>query len=82
MTVLNNIDLEVVKQKLYDDLKPSGWADQLKTFILSADFDKILQYLLKEAQEGRRFTPILKQVFRAFKECPFDQLKVVVVGQD
>lgn len=82
MSVLNNVDLEQVKQKLYEDLKSSGWADQLKTFILSADFDKILKYLLKEAQEGRRFTPVLKQVFRAFKECPFDQLKVVVIGQD
>lgn len=79
---VNTVNLEEIKQKLYEKLKPSGWADKLKTFILSSDFDKILQALLKDAQEGKRFTPQLKQVFRAFEECPYDQLKVVMIGQD
>jgi uracil-DNA glycosylase len=79
---LNNIDLEAVKLKLYEKLKPSGWGDKLKTFLLSEDFDKILRYLLKDAQEGRRFTPVLKQVFRAFEECPYKDLKCVIIGQD
>lgn len=82
MSVLNEINLSEVKDKLYNKLKPSGWGDKLKTFIVSDDFDKILKFLLAEAQAGRRFTPVLKQVFRAFEECPYKDLKVVMVGQD
>ena len=82
MSVLNTVDLSEVKDKLYEKLKSSGWGDKLKTFIVSDDFDKILNFLLKEAQEGRRFTPVLKQVFRAFQECPLKDLKVVMIGQD
>lgn len=81
-TQLNNIDLEEIKQKLYERLKPSGWADKLKTFILSSDFDKILMALLKNAQEGKRFTPQLKQIFRVFEECPYDSLKVVMLSHE
>ena len=51
MTVLHNIDLEEVKFKLYERLKPSGWGDKLKTFILSDEFDKILLFLLKDAKK-------------------------------
>jgi uracil-DNA glycosylase len=78
----NEINLEEVKVKLYERLRPSGWGDKLKTFILSSDFDKILEVLLKEAREGQRFTPPLKQIFRVFEECPYDKLKVIIIGQD
>lgn len=80
--LLNTVDLEDTKQKLYERLRPSGWGDKLKTFIMSDDFDKILKKLLSEARDGQRFTPVLKQVFRAFEECPYKDLKVVMIGQD
>jgi uracil-DNA glycosylase len=82
MSVLDTVNIEEVKLKLYQNLKPSGWGDKLKSFILSSDFDKILNALLEEAKQGKRFTPVLKQVFRAFECCPLDKLKVVVLGQD
>lgn len=82
MSIPNNVDLAEIKAKLYERLKPSGWADKLKTFILSEDFDKILNTLLRDARAGQRFTPPIKQVFRAFEECPYDKLKVVIIGQD
>lgn len=82
MSTINDVDLQEIQQKLYERLKPSGWADQLKGFILSEDFLSILQTLHKEATEGKRFTPALKQVFRAFEECPYNELKAVIVGQD
>lgn len=76
------IDLQQIKEKLIDKLKPSGWAIKLKGFLQSSDFDKILQNLYEERENDRRFTPPLKQVFRAFEECPVNSLKVVMVGQD
>ena len=77
----NTIDLEQIKFKLYEKLKASGWGDKLKSFILSEDFSKILNYLAKDVNAGNRFTPVLKQVFRAFEECPYEKLKVVMLGQ-
>lgn len=77
-----NIDIEEIKQKIYAKLEPSGWATKLRMFIFSSDFDNILLELIKQAREGQRFTPVLKQVFRAFEECPLNELKVVIIGQD
>ena len=76
------INLEEVKLKLIERLKPSGWANKLKGFVQSSDFDKILDTLYKLREDGKRFTPPLKQVFRAFEECPIDKLKVIIIGQD
>lgn len=79
---LNSVNLSDVKVKLYERLKPSGWGDKLKTFIMSEDFERILATLYDQATSGQRFTPVLKQVFRAFEECPYKDLKVVILGQD
>jgi uracil-DNA glycosylase len=79
---MSKINLKDIQQKLYEGLKESGWADKLKLYILSEDFYNILKKLLEESQDGKRFTPVLKQLFRAFHECPYKKLKVIVIGQD
>lgn len=76
------LDIEEIKQKMFDKLQPSGWGKVLKSFIFSSEFDKIISQLAELATDGRRFTPPLKSIFKAFEECPIDQLKVVIVGQD
>lgn len=38
--------------------------------------------LMKENNEGRSITPLFDNTFRAFKECPYNKLKVVVLGLD
>jgi uracil-DNA glycosylase len=78
---MTTVNLEEIKIKLYDKLKNSGWAYRLKTFILSSDFDEILQELYNQSVAGVKFTPPLKHIFRAFEECPFDEVKVVIIGQ-
>ena len=74
--------LKDIQMKLYDRLKDSGWSDKLKMFLLSQEFLNILQVLYTNSQEGKRFTPVIKDMFRAFEECPYNELKVVIVGQD
>lgn len=76
------IDIKDIKTKLYDSLKESGWHNVLKGFLLSEDFDKILLQLKEKVEDDKRFTPPLKQVFRAFQECPLDTLQVIFIGQD
>ena len=77
-----SVDLLLIKQKLIDKLKPSGWSSKLRGFVMSSDFDVILDTLYRLREDGKRFTPPLKQVFRAFEECAVDDLKVVIIGQD
>lgn len=76
------IDLEIVKQQLIQKLKPSGWADRLKGFVYSSDFDEVIQKLIDAKESGKRFTPPLKYVFRAFEECPYHDIRVCIIGQD
>ena len=80
--ILDNVNLDEIRDKLYEKLKASGWALKLRTFIYSDAFDSILIQLLKEAKSGDRFTPPLKNVFKAFTECPYNELKVVLIGQN
>jgi len=77
-----SVNIQDIKSKLYERLRPSGWADKLKAFLLSEDMDKLLEYLAKESREGRRFTPPLKLVFRAFEECKYSDLRVIMLLQD
>lgn len=76
------VDLDEIKAKLLEKLKPSGWALKLRSFLLGKEFSDILNTLYELRESGERFTPPLKHVFRAFEECPLDKLKVVIIGQD
>lgn len=79
---IEKINTDEIQTKLCNMLEPSGWRAHLKGFILSSDFKKILDYLVNQSQEGAHFTPKIKQVFRAFTECPYSKLKVIIIGQD
>ena len=76
------METEQIKQKMFDKLEPSGWGKVFKSFLFSSEFEKILNKLWDLSNKNSRFAPTLKQVFRAFEECPYDKLQVVIVGQD
>lgn len=76
------LEIDEIKQKLFDKLEPSGWGRVFKSFIFSSEFDDILIKLYKLSIDGKRFTPALRQIFRAFEECPYNELQIVIVGQD
>jgi uracil-DNA glycosylase len=79
---MSKTDLKDIQQKLYERLKPSGWANKLKGFILSVDFYNILEELQRESEAGVRFTPAVSKLFRAFEECPYSELKVIMIMPD
>tara|TARA_R110001592_G_scaffold34089_2_gene117419 strand:- start:655 stop:1338 length:684 start_codon:yes stop_codon:yes gene_type:complete len=81
---MENIAINIIKlrETLNSKLIDSGWHKMLSPFVNGLSFDLIIQTLEKNVNEGRRFTPRFKDVFNAFYECPYDKLKVVVVGQD
>lgn len=74
--------IDSYKQKIFEKLEPSGWGKVFKQYIFSIEFEKILSDLYEISNNGERFTPTLKDLFRAFEECPYDELKLVIVGQD
>jgi uracil-DNA glycosylase len=77
-----SLNIEEIKDKIIDKLKLSGWDRILRSFIYSKEFEDIVFILLKQTQDGKRFTPTMKNWFRAFEECPYSELKMVIVGQD
>lgn len=76
------INIPELQEKLYKRLQPSGWGDKLKGFLLSNDFVKILEVLVRDTDEGKHFVPTLKLVFRALEECPYKDTRLIMVGQD
>ena len=74
--------IKETQQKLYNMLIPSGWANPLKMFLCGRDFFDILEKLYRDSSNNIRFTPPLKDIFRAFIECPYESVRIVMVGQD
>lgn len=55
--------------------------------MLSAEFEKdyflsLKDFLKKEKEAGKRIFPPGDRIFAAFDATPFDQVKVVIIGQD
>jgi uracil-DNA glycosylase len=79
---MEQINLQEIQTKLYEKVKVSGWGPAMVNQVMSQDFLKILQTLLKESQDGKKFTPQIKYLFNAFESCQYDKLQVVIIGQD
>ena len=50
--------------KMYDMLKPSGWHNILKGFLLSEDFVHVIKVLENCVEDGQRFTPPLIPILK------------------
>ncbi len=69
------------------EIKPSIDIEKSWKKILTEEFEKpyflvIKQKLLAEMDAGYRIFPESKNIFNAFNLTPFDQVKVVIIGQD
>lgn len=76
------MNLKEIKLKLFEKLKPSGWDRVFKSFIFSSDFDKIITDLWNLSKIDKRFTPPIKDIFKAFEECPYNELKVIIINSE
>ena len=59
----------------------ASWQALLKDEIAKPYFHKLQTFITKEYQSQQCFPPQDK-IFSAFAKCPFDKLKVVILGQD
>jgi uracil-DNA glycosylase len=76
------IDINNLRERINNALEESGWTPALAPFINGLSFDIILNSLVTMYKNGKRFTPKFKDIFNAFKECPYKEIKVIVIGQD
>lgn len=58
------------------------WVDLLLPFMASEAMDKILGKLREDKTAGKKVIPVVGNVFRAFRETPLSQVRVVLIGQD
>lgn len=64
------------------DVKISeSWKPVLKDEFEKSYFTDLVDFVKKEYLRARVY-PRGKNIFRAFDKCPFDDLKVVIIGQD
>lgn len=58
------------------------WADILDDEKTQPYFQSIVQFLTDAKEAGKIIYPAENELFSAFKETPYDQVKVVILGQD
>lgn len=61
-------------------IEPS-WGERLKDEFEKQYFEELVSFVKTEYKTHEIYPPG-KQIFKAFDYCPFDQLKVVIIGQD
>ena len=76
------MEIKEIQEKFCDMLVPSGWEPQLWNLIHSPQFTRPIKELMQDVDAGKKFTPTFKNIFKAYQSCDYDDLKVVIVGQD
>ncbi len=59
-----------------------SWYEILQDEIKKPYIEELKQFLEKEIKEGKQIFPDPSNIFRAFSQTAFQQVKVVIVGQD
>lgn len=72
--------MEKTSNGVHVKLEPS-WKEHLRGEFEQEYFKELTDFVKKEYKEGKVY-PAPKNIFRAFELCPFDKVKVVILGQD
>lgn len=59
----------------------ASWKKHLATEFEQPYFEALREFV-RDEYAARRIYPPAAQIFRAFDDCPFDSVKVVILGQD
>ena len=62
-------------------LEPS-WKARVGDYLLRPDMQALAQFLRSEKAKGKRIYPSGRNIFSALDATPFEQVKVVILGQD
>ncbi len=59
-----------------------SWKKVLESEFQKPYFEELQEFLQTEISNGKKILPPPTQIFTAFDKCPFDKVKVVIIGQD
>lgn len=81
---MNKIDINInnIRKKFKTQLNSSGWNKIMDPIIDSEAFEISIYKLKSYVENDQRFTPKLSEIFNAFAYCPYNDLKVIILGQD
>ena len=69
--------------RMANDVKiETAWKKVLDPEFEKPYFESIKNFLVQEKKAGKIIYPPGKLIFNAFNKCPFDEVKVVILGQD
>jgi len=68
-------------EKIYLERLGPTWYEILESYILSVDFAKVRDAITQSMQQTAVY-PVPTLAFEAFRLCPYDTTKVVIIGQD
>lgn len=68
--------------KIDFDFPEGRWGAYFLAELKKPYFEKLLLFLNQETNNGSDFFPKKNALFNAFNLCPFEQTRVVIVGQD
>lgn len=60
----------------------SSWYNQLSEEFSKPYFHELVEFLKNEKRLGKTIFPPGPEIFSAFDDCPFEKVKVVIIGQD
>jgi uracil-DNA glycosylase len=69
------------QQKFFQAI-PKSWQAVLSKICLDSKIDQLLAFLKNREQAGAQIYPAKENILAALKATPFDQVRVVIVGQD
>lgn len=72
-------DTKEIIDSIADKLVPSGWELVLRMFLYSSDMEQIIDGLKRLREGGKRFIPSIGIMFRFLEECPFNNIKAVLL---
>ena len=58
-----------------------GWTSKLRGILRDPYMEKLMKYIQIDYALNTVY-PEKKNLFRAFKACPFEKVKIVILGQD
>lgn len=74
-------NLEDMSLTLSEALTDESWREALASFLNSEKFDRLSRFVESERRLHTVY-PLSQDVFSALNQCPLDQVKVVIIGQD
>jgi len=77
-----NINQKNTIENVYTDYFGIEWYKQLKNILHSDYFTDLRKFLKRERKNKMMYPENMKLAFRAFRETPYSQVKVVILGQD